>query len=94
MCLVTIILQELLDVIKSETEDTRHEDFGMFVLVIMSHGTENDCFYGTDLKTVRLVDICELLAGRNFPAMEGKPKLIIVQACAGGKKLLIDFSLF
>ena len=83
--MVTIILQELLDVIKSETEDTRHEDFGMFVLVIMSHGTENDCFYGTDLKTVRLVDICELLAGRNFPAMEGKPKLIIVQACAGGK---------
>lgn len=73
---------------RAETEDPLHEDFGMFALVIMSHGTENDCFYGSDMKTVRLIDICELLAGRNFPAMEGKPKLLIIQACAGGRRAI------
>ena len=78
-----------------------HANLGMFVLVIMCHGD-----YGTVLakesgsyKHIRLVDIYRLLSPQNFPAMKGKPKMIILQACSGGlfiavdsgKRLLFDF---
>lgn len=57
----------------------------MFVLCIMSHGTENDDISGTDGKPVKLTEVYDLLSATKFPAMAGKPKMVILQACSGSK---------
>jgi hypothetical protein len=65
-----------------DTGTSVHANLGMFALVLMSHGG-----YGTISTkdgTLKLVDIYRLLSSQNFPAMRGKPKMVILQACSGG----------
>ena len=57
----------------------------MFVLVLMSRGTGGDTILDCQNQPVSLTKITDLLSPRKFPAMKGKPKLMIVQACSGGK---------
>ena len=57
----------------------------MFVLVLMSHGGRDNLIYDSNNQPVSLVNIQDMLSPKNFPAMKGKPKLMIVQACSGGK---------
>ena len=56
----------------------------MFVIVIMSHGDDGKV-YGNDNSSLNLCDIYGLLSETKFPAMAHKPKLVIVEACSGGK---------
>jgi len=65
-----------------------HTDLGCHVLVIMTHGGLNNHIYGIDLKRVKLTDVYDLLTPFNFTGMAGKPKVVILEACSGGKKLL------
>ena len=69
------------------TGESVHKNLGVFVLMITSHGYEH-CIAGVDHKLVKLTDIYDLLSARNFPAMQGKPKLLFIQACAGGMCIL------
>ena len=55
----------------------------------MSHGKRGDIILDVDKKPVDLVTIYKLLSPANFPAMAGKPKMVIIQACSGGKNLLL-----
>ena len=64
------------------TGEPVHAKYGMFVLMLSSHGSENS-IAGVDGRLVKLTDIYDLLSPKNFPAMSDKPKLIIIQACAG-----------
>ena len=64
-----------------------HEGLGMFALVIMSHGDAGS-IVGHDGRHVKLVDIYRLLSSQHFPAMRGKPKLVILQTCSGGECLI------
>ena len=57
----------------------------MFVLVLMSHGGKDNLIYDSNNQPVSLVNIQDMLSPKNFPAMKGKPKLMIIQACSGGK---------
>jgi len=50
----------------------------------MSHGTRGDNLYDQNFRPVDLAKIKDLLSPQNFPAMKGKPKVIIIQACSGG----------
>lgn len=54
------------------------------MLVLSSHGHEGS-ISGSDGKHVTITELMELLSPKNFPAMRGKPKLVIIQACAGGE---------
>lgn len=74
-----------METISAETQNPHHADYGMFVLVIMSHGRQNGHICGVDGETVKLANVYNLLSARNFPGMSGKPKFIIVQACGGSK---------
>lgn len=65
------------------TGSSVHDGLGMFVLVLMTHG-DLGRVSGCDDINLRLTDIYKLLSSQNFPAMRGKPKLIILQACSGG----------
>lgn len=61
-----------------------HYRLGTFVLVLSSHGGDG-CVIGSDGINLKLTDIYNLLSPKNFPAMKGKPKMIIIQACSGGE---------
>ena len=67
-----------------ETGESVYKNLGVFLLMITSHGTEG-CVAGVDGKLVKLSDISKMVSARNFPAMRGKPKLLVIQACAGSK---------
>ncbi|XP_067950830.1 caspase-3-like isoform X2 [Watersipora subatra] len=76
--------QEMINIIQKETEPNINNAFGMFVLIIMTHGTETE-LYGSDGRPVKRSKIMDLLTAYRFPAMAGKPKLLILQACSGGR---------
>ena len=57
----------------------------MFVFVIMSMGKRGDLLLDCYSQPIDLLKIKDLLSSSKFPAMKGKPKLVIVQACSGGK---------
>lgn len=73
----------MLNVIKEETKHGEHKGYGAFVLVIMTHGTENDV-YGKDGLPIKHSDIFDLMSPYKFPALAGRPKILIFQACSGG----------
>ena len=50
----------------------------------MSHGNENG-IVGIDDKSVSIAEISDKLSGRKCRALVGKPKMMFVQACRGGK---------
>ena len=88
------LIQDIVTAVHTETQlldaatgRSIHEGYGMFVLVLTSHGNEGSII-GCDYTHVKLTDIYDLLSAKNFPAMRGKPKLIIIQACSGGKPLI------
>ena len=89
--LIIYPMQEMIDEIHSETQrvnsktgESVHEGSRSFVLVVMSHGAKGSII-GSDDVHVEISDMLDLLSPKNFPAMKGKPKIIIVQACAGRK---------
>lgn len=61
-----------------------HKKLKSFVLVLTSHG-DDGCIIGCDRIRLKLTDIYNILSPMNFPAMKGKPKVIIIQACSGGE---------
>ncbi|XP_067933998.1 caspase-8-like [Watersipora subatra] len=81
--LTDLSFQQILREIQEETSREEHNRLGMFILIIMSHGTEGDMLIDHHGKPFSLVSIRDSLSPRRFPAMAGKPKLIIVQACSG-----------
>ena len=60
----------------------------------MSHGCEDEVILGSDQIGIKLKEVYNLLSSSNFPNMAGKPKVIVVQACAGGKRYYTIKSLF
>ena len=55
----------------------------------MSHGKKGNIILDVDKKPVDLATIYKPLSPANFPAMAGKPKMVIIQACSGGKNSLL-----
>ncbi|XP_067931058.1 cell death protein 3-like [Watersipora subatra] len=76
--------KKLLETIQKETEHADHKNYGMFVLVVMTHGSDYH-LSGSDGVPVPRTSIFDLLSASQFPSMAGKPKLLIFQACSGGK---------
>ena len=67
-----------------ETEKKENNNLSMFALVLMSHGKGGDVILDSQCQAVSLAQIKKLLSPSHFPAMKGKPKLLIIQACSGG----------
>ncbi|XP_067934863.1 uncharacterized protein [Watersipora subatra] len=81
--LTDLSFEEILKEIKEETKREEHKDLGMFILIIMSHGFNGDMLLDHHGDLFPLASIRDSLSPEKFPAMAGKPKLIIVQACSG-----------
>ena len=59
-----------------------------FVLIVMSHGARGSVT-GSDHVYVDISEMNELLSPNNFPAMKGRAKIVIIQACAGGETFCV-----
>ncbi|XP_067940615.1 caspase-3-like [Watersipora subatra] len=79
---IDISAEDMLKFTEAETKKAEHEHNGMFVLVVMTHGNQTH-LKGSDGKTIKRAKLLNLLSAKYFPQMEGKPKLVIIQACAG-----------
>ena len=75
-----ILLKEIYEQIQEETQRDEHKGLGMFVFIIMSQGITKDVLRDRVNQEINLQRIRDLLSSANFPAMRGKPKLMIVQA--------------
>ncbi|XP_067937032.1 uncharacterized protein [Watersipora subatra] len=78
--------QDIYREIQIETAREEHQNLGMFVLVIMTHGTSGNHLLDVESNVIPFIHIQDLLSPRNFPAMKDKPKLVILQACSGERR--------
>jgi len=49
----------------------------------MSHG-QKDQIGGCDGGLIAIDDVLRLISAQNFPHMQRKPKVVIIQSCSGG----------
>jgi len=71
----------MLAAVKVEVRKKKNNGLGCHILVVMTHGGEDSCIYGTDLEKVNLTDLYDLLAPLS---LKRKPTVVILQACSGG----------
>ena len=64
------------------------EEDQLAVLCILSHGGDQT-IYGTDGKSITVMELLKSFDNFNCVQMAGKPKIAIVQACQGGSYLHI-----
>lgn len=81
---------EMIELVNNLGQDNFSE-FGMLVVVIMSHGKENSV-YGTDGIPVSLDELKKPFEATRCPSLAGKPKLFLIQACQGSEKQEYVFS--
>jgi len=62
--------------------DPGHREADMMILAILSHGREGNVF-ASDGTVIAIEAIYEKFNNRNCPALQGKPKFFIIQACRG-----------
>jgi len=79
----------MLSAVKSEVKKETHKNLGCHMLVVMTHGGEDNCIYGTDLEKVNFTDLCDLLTPLHFNGMRRKPKVVILEASSGGSCFVI-----
>ena len=60
-----------------------HTPFNAFVMIVMSHGRENDFIVGVDDKSIKVEDLLTEFKEASCPSLKNKPKVFIIQACRG-----------
>ena len=63
-----------------------HDKFVAFVLIVMSHGYDEDCILGVDNKLVSVRSLMREFQAEKCPSLKGKPKILIIQTCRGSRK--------
>jgi len=71
----------MLSAVRSKIRREKKNGLGCQILVIMTHGGEDNCIYGTDLEKVNLSDFYDLLAPLS---LKRKPTVVIIEACSEG----------
>jgi len=71
-----------------ERHHSEHKTANMFVMFVLSHG-EDGHFYASNGEKVLIQKIMDYFDGQNCPALREKPKLFFVQACQGGKLIVV-----
>lgn len=75
---------EINSVAKNMCNDRSLRQYDCLMVVFLTNGMENDQLMARDT-SFYLYDFIEYFTPAKLPAMAGKPKMFIVQACRGGK---------
>jgi hypothetical protein len=75
-------LSQFHQVITEYRSHPHHSQSDMTIVVILSHGKDG-IVYAADGQSIDMEGIYELFNNKNCPALQGKPKFFIVQACRG-----------
>ncbi|XP_044178990.1 uncharacterized protein LOC114974816 [Acropora millepora] len=70
----------------------KHDKFVAFVLIIMSHGDDEDCILGVDNKPVSVRALMREFKAEKCPSLKGKPKILIIQTCRGSRRCDVERS--
>ena len=75
-------LQEFEERLSEEKDANIHNESSAFIFAAMGHGGAGDCLYLKDNKPVDLsTELVSAFDGANCPALRGKPKIFLFQAC-------------
>lgn len=74
-----------------EASDIDHTNFDCFMLIILSHG-EQGYVYGVDGFKVSVPEIQAKFVAEKCTTLANKPKIIIIQACQGGKTMPVAYA--
>ena len=70
--------------VKEERTLSDHQNSDAFMITVLSHG-DKSFVYCSDGKELELELLYELFDDKECPALIGKPKIFIIQACQGSK---------
>ena len=76
--------QDMMTNVKKERLHSDHAKADAFIFTILSHGGRG-FVYCSDGQKLVLEQLYELFDGNECPALIGKPKIFIIQACQGSK---------
>lgn len=79
-------MQEMATFIR-EFAKMNHSTFDCVILAILTHGVEG-ALYGVDEKKLAVEDVFKYFDATRAPTLIGKPKIVILQACRGGRLLV------
>ncbi|CAL4128346.1 unnamed protein product, partial [Meganyctiphanes norvegica] len=68
------------------SEHKIHKEVDSMILVVMSHGLNDNTFVTSNGKTMTSQEVYEIFSDKNCPALKQKPKLFIFQHCRGNNK--------
>ena len=69
-----------------EVANANHSEHDCFVLCLMSHGEKGGHILCSGGGTIRIDEVLEMFNSVNCKTLEGKPKVVFVQACRGKKE--------
>nr|XP_039263845.1 uncharacterized protein LOC120339721 [Styela clava] len=72
--------------VMKEVSSADHAAYDCFLLIILSHG-DNGCVFGVDGFPVNITKIQDYFFAQNCNTLVDKPKIFIIQACQGTKKM-------
>jgi hypothetical protein len=75
--------------LEEERLDEKHYKADMFVLFILTHGSEGS-IQGVDNNEMKIETITEMFDGKHCPALNNKPKIFFIQACQGDQVTAAD----
>ncbi|CAL4242800.1 unnamed protein product [Meganyctiphanes norvegica] len=70
------------------SEHKIHEEVDSMILVVMSHGLNDNTFVTSNGQTMTSQEVYEIFSDKNCPALKHKPKIFIFQHCRGNNKHL------
>lgn len=77
----------MLSFLRSEAKELVDEDRAeCVILIIMSHGVGTKVF-GVDCLPVEIKALTDCFSTANCQVLQGKPRLVFVQACRSGKNI-------
>ena len=82
--LSSFLSQKMSEVKEWLLDEENHSQSNCLILTVISHGTADECL--TDLRKNRAWIIEDLISRLSkMDTLQGKPKVLVIQACRGGK---------
>ena len=79
-------IMEILEDLATNKEKLNNTHYVLFV-AFSTHGDKNDTIYGSDKTGISLnTEIIPLFKAEKCPALKGKPKIFLIQACRGDRE--------